>query len=167
MSLPPFPAEPYQGVHQEVLENELLAVIRHRDIELGQLQEVFDRTFAALGQAIAAGLFVPVGPALAVYHGDIEDRFDVELGFPASRVPTSPVTTPAGDLVASALPAGPVAITSHLGSYDGLAAAWEALVAASPAPAGDIAIEVYVTDPSTTETDQIRTDLVLPITRDA
>lgn len=165
MSLPPFPEAPYQGVQREMLENELLAVIRHRDVTLQDLQQLYDRTYAALGQAIAAGLFVPVGPALAVYHGDPQGTFDLEVGYPAQSVPTQSVPTAAGDLHASALPAGPIAIASHIGPYDGLGDAWAALVAgAGDAKPTGVWIEVYVSSPVTTPAAELRTDLVMPVT---
>lgn len=165
MSIPPFPAEPYRAVTTEMLEAELLAVIRHRGVTLDQLRTLFDRTFQALAQAIKAGLFIPVGPALAVYHGDPAATFDVEIGFPASGVPTQAIPTAAGDIHASALPAGPAAVLSSVGSYDALTGAWQKLTSEATGTPTGVWIEVYVSDPATTAPDDLRTDLVLPLTR--
>jgi effector-binding domain-containing protein len=88
-----------------------------------------------------------VGPPFARYHElDPEhERFEVEAGFP--------VATPVegdGEVSASSLPGGPHATTLHVGPYEGLGAAYDALLAwiveQGGEPAGD-AWEVYESDP--------------------
>lgn len=163
MSIPPFPSTPYADVTYEMLEAELMVIIRHTDVTLADLTAIFDRSFAALGEAISAGLFVPVGPAIAVYRGDPQARFDLDVGFPAMGAPTNDIPTAAGTIRTSALPAGRAAIVSHIGSYDGLGQAWARLVSnVEGTPTGDW-IEVYVSDPTSTEAERLRTDLVLPV----
>lgn len=163
MSIPPFPAEPYSGVEKVFLEASLLVVIEHRGIRIENLRGAFDGTFSALGQMIEAGLFVPDGPAVAIYRGDPSAELDVQIGFPVMTAPTRTIPSDAGDIVASAFPAGNVAITSHVGSFDGLPAAWERLVAAADGTPTGTWIEAYVSDPRTSAPDQLRTDLLLPI----
>lgn len=163
MSIPPFSAEPYAGVEQVFLEGALLVVIEHRGVSMDSLPEIFDQSFGALGQVMEAGLFVPNGPAVAVYRGDPSAQMDVHVGFPVMTAPTRAIPTDAGDIVASALPAGQVTITSHVGSFEGLAAAWQRLaVGAGGTPTGTW-VEVYVSDPRTTPQGELRTDLLLPI----
>ena len=163
MSIPPFPQTPYATPTEEMLEAELIVVIRHDHVSIADLTALFDTSFAALGQAAKSGLFVPVGPALAVYHGDPMGTFDLEIGFPAMGAPTADVPTSAGRIHTSALPAGRAAIVSHMGAYDGLGAAWGALVDAADGDPTGVWIEAYVSDPSTTPAEQLRTDLVLPL----
>lgn len=163
MSLPPFAAEPYGAVTAEMLEAELIVVIRHDRVTMADLRELFDTSFGALHSAAKSGLFVPVGPALAIYHGDPQETFDLEIGFPAMGAPTNAIPTPAGVIHASALPAGPVSVLSHIGDFGGLGASWGALISgAASAPLG-IYIEAYISDPATTPADNLRTDLILPL----
>ncbi|WP_052460558.1 GyrI-like domain-containing protein [Microbacterium gorillae] len=105
----------------------------------------------------------PAPPAVAVYRGDVQATFDLELGYPAASAPTNAVPSPAGVITTSAFPAGPAAVTSHVGSYEGLGAAWATLVAAAEGTPTGISIEAYVSDPRTTPEEQLRTDLVLPV----
>lgn len=163
MSIPPFPEKPYAELTREVLEAELLVVIRHDAVTADRLRDLFDHSFGALHGAIKAGLFVPVGPAVAVYYGDPQATFDLEIGFPAMGAPTADIPTAAGVIRASAFPAGPAAVISHVGGFDGLGAAWQGLVAQAGGTPTGVWIEAYISDPSTTAPDQVRTDLVLPI----
>lgn len=162
-SIPPLAPTPYDGAQLLFLEAALMTVIRHNGIRLDDLRTLFDRSFTALGTAVGAGLVTPVGPAFAIYHGDPAGVFDVEIGFPTAGAPTRDIETPAGAIHASALPAGNAMVTSHLGSYDGLGDAWRRLVAAADGQPKGVFIEAYVSDPSTTATDQLRTDLILPV----
>lgn len=166
MSIPPLPQAPYRDVTTEMLEAELLVVIRHDDVTVADLPIIFDGSFGALGRALAAGQFVAVGPAYAVYHGDPQGRFDVEVGFPAMGAPTSAIDSPAGRIHASALPAGPVAVLSHVGGYESMSTTWQTLMAGVAGVAAEprgIWIEAYVSDPSATNPDELRTDLILPL----
>lgn len=163
MSIPPFPPVPFADVTYDFLEAELLVVIRHNQVTVADLRNLYDRSFGALGQAIAAGLFVPTGPALGIYHGDPSSTFDLEIGFPAIGAPTGPLDSPAGAIRTSSLPAGRAAFLSHVGSFDGMGAAWQKLTSSVEGTPSGVWIEVYVSDPTTTAPDQLRTDLVLPL----
>ena len=90
----------------------------------------------AFGEVLAAigGEAGVAGPPFARY--DLcADGFEVEAGFPAAHV-----VAPAGRVRASTLPGGPMATTTHVGPYAGLAAAYGAietwLAANGYAPAG-------------------------------
>lgn len=61
------------------------------------------------------------GPPFARYHRT-PDGFDVEAGFPAAGP-----FTPAGRVELDELPAGPTASVMNVGSYEGIAAAYEAV----------------------------------------
>lgn len=63
------------------------------------------------------------GPPFARYHRT-PDGFDVEAGFPAAGP-----FEPAGRVQRDDLPAGPTAMVMNVGSYEGIAAAYEALMA--------------------------------------
>jgi effector-binding domain-containing protein len=99
-----------------------------------------------------AGRGVPiVGPPFARYHFDDPgaERFGVEAGFPIDGAIDGAID---GDeqVVASSLPGGSVAVTVHVGPYEDLPAAYDAVYAwvteHGGQPAGDM-WEVYETDP--------------------
>jgi effector-binding domain-containing protein len=115
--------------------------------------------------AVAAYLSVhgagPVGMPFARYHPLGGDRFEVEAGFGATREVAG-----AGQVVASRLPGGPAVKTWHVGPYDALAGAYEAVEAwvreHGGTPAGD-PWEIYHSD-AVTEPDPAswRTEVVAP-----
>ena len=164
MSIPPLSPAPYVDVTPETLEAELLVVIRHERVTIADLPRIFDSTFTALGRAMSAGQFIAVGPAYAVYDGDPQDVFDIEVGFPAMGAPTNTIESPAGRIHASALPAGPAVVLSHIGSYDSMPDSWQKVVDSGHGKPRGIWIEVYVSDPSSTAPEALRTDLILPVT---
>lgn len=103
--------------------------------------------YGAVAGVLAAQGLQPAGPPFARYHQLGDELFQVEAGFPTPR----PIT-PSGQVQPSTLPGGPVAETTHIGPYDGLRPAYEALHAwiaeQGGVPASD-PWEVYYTDPNT------------------
>ena len=161
-----FPAEPFDGVQQITVDPAPLAVVRHLGLQLNDLARVFDPAYAALARALADGALVPTGPALAVYHGDAMDTFDLEIGFPVDAAPDAPLTVDGIEISASALPGGSALATSHVGGFDGLGGAWAGLygeVASRGLERSGDWIEIYVSDPRATAETDLRTDLVLGV----
>ena len=103
----------------------------------------------------------PVGMPYARYHRRDDGRFDVEAGFAA----TTPVPGE-GDVEPSEFPAGDVAVTVHVGPYDDMAPAYDAIaawLAGHHAVAAGDPWEVYFTDPSEVpDPAQWRTEVVQP-----
>lgn len=96
------------------------ARLRIPDIR-GWIGPAFGRVMAAI-QAAGSPL---VGPPFARFEpvdGRL-DTFDVEAGFPVS----APISATAEDLQASSLPGGPAAVTVHVGPYDEMTPAYDAL----------------------------------------
>lgn len=162
-----FPDTPFGPADRLDLEGVPLAVIRHDGIRLADLQDAFDAGYSAIALTFAGDVLTPSGPALAIYHGDPMDVFDLDLGFPVEAAPENPIPTASGSvIVGSALPSGPAVATTVFGSYDELGAGWAGLVERAGAVGlrpGGIWIEVYVSDPSTTPA-ELRTDLIMPLT---
>jgi effector-binding domain-containing protein len=156
------PARTYQYGERVQLDPEPLAVIRHLGVTLADLRDLFDSGYAAIGALIGSGAVVPAGPALAIYHGDPSQAFDLELGFPLAEPLDSPLDAGGVDVVGAALPAGPALAATHLGSYDDLGQAWGRLTGTPGAAPIGISIEVYVTDPMS-DPEHLRTDLLLPV----
>jgi effector-binding domain-containing protein len=107
-------------------------------------------TYGMIAATLTAGGPKPAGAPFARYHKvdskpDGEERFVVEAGFP--------VATPIegnGEVRPSSLPGGPVAMTVHIGPYNQLEPAYDALAAwirdHAGEPVGD-AWEIYFSDP--------------------
>jgi effector-binding domain-containing protein len=102
-----------------------------------------------------------VGPPYARYHRVGDERFEVEAGFPVGAAVDGDE-----EVVASSLPGGRHATTVHIGPYEKLSAAYEALgtwvVDQGGVATGD-PWEVYETDP-TAQPDPAtwRTQVLLP-----
>ncbi len=156
------PAQPYDHGAGVALDPVPLAVIRHDGVTLDDVRDLFDAGYAAIGGLIGSGAIAPAGPALAIYHGDPQARFDLELGFPVAEPLVSPIDADGLQVVGTALPAGPALAATHLGSYDDLGEAWSRLTGTPGAEPIGISIEIYVSDPST-DPDDLRTDLLLPV----
>ena len=102
-----------------------------------------------------------VGPPFARYHAAAPGTFDLEAGIPVGAA------FPETDTIrARELPGGEAIVTVHVGAYDRLPEALAALVEwrhAHDRHASGPFWEVYVDDPSTVDADQVRTQLVEPL----
>ena len=104
------------------------------------------RAYGTLVGVIAAQGAHPAGPPFARYHRLGSGEFTVEAGFPVSTAIGAD-----GDVRPAELPGGPVAAMLHVGPYDEMAAAYEALaswVARHGGEPSGAPWEVYLTDPS-------------------
>ncbi|QDQ96947.1 GyrI-like domain-containing protein [Tomitella fengzijianii] len=165
-SHPYFPADAYDGVVIFDGPDVPLAVVEVRDYPMARMPELMDAVFSELFPALASAGTAPAGPALAMHTRVPTDTVDMAVGVPVTAPLTESLDLGDGHtVVASSIPAGRVAATSHLGSYDGLGDAWGRFM-------GDVAsaghtpttrfFEVYVTEP-TPDADPatMRTDLAV------
>ena len=102
------------------------------------------RTYGTIARALAAHGEVITGPPFARFHRLAHGRFEVEAGFSVGHAIDG-----VDDVRSSTLPGGPVATTVHVGPYEDMEPAYEALAswidARGGTPAGD-AWEIYLTD---------------------
>src|SRR5688500_6520667 len=85
------------------------------------LAALFDEHLPNIAHRLADMGVEPAGPPYGRYHQFGPEQVDVEIGIPVSAPPpnTRPLTeAEPGELGASELPGGQVAITIHRGSYD-------------------------------------------------
>jgi effector-binding domain-containing protein len=103
----------------------------------------------------------PSGEPFAAYYNMDMQALDVEAGFPVSRqLPGR------GDIVAGLIPAGKVATCLHIGPYDQIAPAYEALnkwIADNRHQATGVMYEYYLNDPRVIPPEEPRTRIVLPL----
>ncbi|MGN0102405.1 MAG: GyrI-like domain-containing protein [Dietzia sp.] len=147
------------------------AVVRVTGVPMSELAQVFDSAFGTvLPRGFEAGL-APAGPPIALYTAAIEGPdsvVDLEIGFPlraplVEQVGAEPIEVDGRRIVASELPAGEIAVISHVGSYDGLGHAWGEFmgrIAGTGRAPGVPFWEAYVTEPSPDmDPATLRTDL--------
>jgi effector-binding domain-containing protein len=124
------------------------------------LPQLFGQTYGALLQYMNEMGVEPVGEPFAAYYNMDMQNLDIEIGFPVTR------PLPDRDNIKSgALPAGKFASTMHVGPYDTLGPAYEALtqyVKDSRCEPTGVAYEFYFSGPETPP-EEIRTQIVFPL----
>lgn len=144
-----------------------LVVVRHVDVRLEDLRDIFDTTFGPVVGAVSAAGVNLAGPAVAIYEGDVTDTFTLEVGFPVDRPLPEPAQVDGTTAIPAQLAAGRLAVLSHIGSYDRLGESWGRLLGwvgeQSLTPAERFG-EVYVTEPTPDgDPDTLRTDIFLTL----
>lgn len=133
------------------------------------LAALFDRHLPNIAHRLADLGIEPAGPPFGRYHEFGPERVDVEIGIPvsapASTLSSSDQAEP-GELFASELPGGQVAITVHRGSYDGLKDTYDGLhdwIHAQGREEGPGPWESYVDDPGEVGMEATRTEVIWPL----
>ena len=137
------------------------------------LASAFDQGIPLVAARIVATGGSIAGPPFGRYHRFGPDVVDVEIGFPVGVEPDLPALEGCapGEVGRSELPGGPVARTTHLGSYDDLSGTYDALhewIHAQPGYDDGVgAWESYVDDMrSVSDPATLRTQIVWPLTRE-
>jgi AraC family transcriptional regulator len=140
-----------------------VAAVKHR----GPYREI-GQAFGRLGEiAGAAGLFGPNAKMIGVYYDDPDTTPTSELRS-AAGVTVSPSANVPQELAEVRIPAGRVARVTHIGSYEGLPAAWSQFSGEWLAENGmrmrdGVSYEVYLNTPMDTPQEKLRTELYIPI----
>lgn len=148
-------------IELRTLEPQPTAVI-HETVPMAEIGPFVGRVFEEVGAYVGRAGVPMVGPPFSRYFGMPTDTVDVEAGFPvAAPVPGE------GRVVASGLPGGEVAVTTYLGPYEGVPAAYDAIFRwigeHGRQPAGPF-WEVYFTDPlEEPDPAKWRTDVFVPL----
>jgi effector-binding domain-containing protein len=119
------------------------------------------KAYGAIAQYLGELGEYPAGPPFAGYHNMDMQALDVEAGFPISK------TLPGkGEIQASEIPGGMIARCLHEGPYETMAPAYAALsqwIQAQGYETTGVAYEMYLTDPSQTPPQEMRTLILFPL----
>ena len=135
------------------------------DHPMAQMRTLFDSTFQAIFPALDELGLRPVGPAFSLHYRIPRETCDLEVGVPVDRALAAPLSTDTGvTITPSVLPAGRIAVVTHLGSYADLGDAWGRFMNQIAADGYQPVFpfwELYVTEPTQdTDSATLRTDLV-------
>jgi effector-binding domain-containing protein len=137
------------------------AVVRSTEA-LDALTSFYDRAYQAVDSVLREQGVEP-GEAFGLYLSMHDNSTELEAGFTVDRVIEG-----SGEVIASELPAGEYATITHVGPYDTLPDTWQRLGAwvtgQGHTPAREV-FEVYVSDPTSTPPEELRTDLFWSIDR--
>jgi hypothetical protein len=165
----------------DIVELEVVWVAAIRSIVAAEdVPDFMSDALALVATALREAGLAPAGPPFARYYASGPDGLDMATGFPVAEPflgvsgALSPLEPGAVEAVPSSvivhpdeLPAGPAAVATHVGSYQGLEAAWNALrerVDAMGRQLGDDPWEVYFIGPgSGVDEAEWRTELVWPL----
>ena len=146
---------------EQLPEQPILSIRDQRPI--GAITEFMGEAFGALYRHLGMLRGSTSGPPFAIYHAFGPDTMDAEICVPVEG--TYPVT---GRIQARILPATQVARTVHIGPYDDLGAAYEAVtawVSTHPFEASGPVQERYQTGPGDgASAATYRTEVEQPIT---
>jgi effector-binding domain-containing protein len=128
---------------------------------VARLPEVLGPAWSSIMAHAGKAGATPSGPPFVGYHNmDMQD-LDLEIGVPFARVVEGE-----GEVQPSEIPAGPAVATMHVGPYDRVGDAYDALQAwmteQGVAPAGP-AYEHYLNDPQEVAPEALRTRIVWPV----
>lgn len=128
--------------------------------------ERISQAFERLAAVVKSAKRPPSPQLLALYHDDPQTtpqdrlRSDAAMSFPAGT------DVPAG-LIERRIAGGKYASATHVGSYEGLGKAWadlkQELAARGLRATGAASYEVYLNDPMGVPSNELRTELFIPV----
>lgn len=142
------------------LATQLVVSVRSRTTAQ-DLPALLAQTYLAILQHLEQAGVEPAGPPFVAYYNlDMQD-LEVEIGFPVQQR-----TSDSGTVQNSEIPAGRYATTLHIGPYNCMEGAYEALNAwigqNGFRPTGT-AYEFYLNDPRDVEPKDLQTRILLPL----
>ncbi len=145
---------------QEIGERQLdaqLALVHRRRVAMPDLAESIGAAFRTLMEHGAATGARWVGPPFILYPEDCAGEFEI-----AVCMPVAPGVEGEGEVSLEKVPGGRVVSTVHVGPYESICEAYEALqrwiADNGRRPAGGMR-EVYLDDPDSTPSEKLRTEI--------
>jgi effector-binding domain-containing protein len=137
------------------------ALVIHTRASVRNLPQILGQAYGDIMRHAGQVGAQPSGAPFVAYRNMDMDDLDLEIGFPFAQ----PVAG-GGQVLAGEIPGGQAVTCVHVGPYDELHAAYDALhdwmTENGHAPAG-AAYEFYLNDPQTTPPAELRTQLLQPI----
>jgi effector-binding domain-containing protein len=151
----------------EIVELETVRFAAIRSVVAAEdVPDFMSDALSLVAGALREAGIAPAGPPFTRYFSLSAEGLDIAAGFPVAEPFLG-----AGVVHPGELPAGPAAVATHVGPYQGLEAAWNALRERASAMGrllGDDPWEVYFIGPgSGVDEAEWRTELVWPLRRDA
>ena len=135
-------------IEQVQLAEQHAAVVRGR-VPTEQIAGFLGEAFGEVMGALGAQALTPAGPPFGLYSPPSDDGFEVLAGFPASGTVVA-----TGRVVDWVMPGGAAVQTMHVGAYEDVVAAYQAIEAYLPehglVPAGP-PWESYLDEPEVAE----------------
>jgi len=146
----------------ELLDRPAQAALVSRAVTpVSELPAVLGRAYGAIAQYMAESGVDPAGPPFVAYYNVDMQALDIEAGFPvARRVPGR------GEIEASEIPGGRSAACMHVGPYDEVGPAYQALsrwIAEHAFTPTGVAYEYFLDDPAEVRPAELRTQVVMPL----
>jgi effector-binding domain-containing protein len=132
-----------------------------KSIPVQELKPFLDTSYGLVYQHLCAQGEPPAGPPYAAYYNMDMQNLDVEAGFPVSKSLTGE-----GEMKASEMLSGKFAACLHIGSYDELAPAYQALTQWTQENGYEttgVKYEVYLNDPALTPPEELRTQILFQL----
>jgi effector-binding domain-containing protein len=124
------------------------------------LPQVLGQSYGAIAQYLGTMGQQATGAPFAAYYNMDMQNMDVEIGFPALKVPGK------DNIQAGEIPAGKVVSCLHTGPYEACKAAYEAMeqwMKTNGYEATGVVYEFYLNDPAQTPPEQLQTQIVFPL----
>lgn len=145
----------------ELTERPALAV--RSSCSFSELGDTIGPAMVTVFDHLSASGLAPAGPPYVRYHSFSPEHIELETGFPVPEGASG-----AGEIEPTTLPAGEAVLLVHVGPYEELPGAHEKIqrfIADHDLKMTSGSWEAYLNDPGTTPREQLRTEVVYPISR--
>jgi effector-binding domain-containing protein len=146
----------------EVLERPAQPVMSIRThVAVQDLPQVFGQSCGAIAQHLGKLGQQPAGAPFAAYYNMNMQNLDTEIGFPVAKAVSGN-----GEIQASEIPGGKVLSCVHVGPYDKLGDAYQAMqqwLDANKREATGVSYEIYLNDPTVTSPEALQTQILFPL----
>jgi effector-binding domain-containing protein len=134
-----------------------------RTVSIQALPQTLGQVFVQIAQYLQECDEPAAGPPFVAYYNMDMQALQVEIGMPvAHNLPGK------GEIQAVQMPSGKLGACVHIGPYEEIGAAYEALTAYvqdSGYQASGVSYEIYLNDPTCTPPQELRTQILFPLRR--